>query len=281
MRSYGYKSTEEHPAPALSRHEEKDAARPKVSHELPPAGTFAHRQLSDGLTKWDRSIAKRLMLQLQQNCGNQWVQQALELSKKPDDQAEVAPDLERSIETARGTGHSLDSTTGRQLGTAMNAEFSGVRVHTDTRADSLNRALNAKAFTTGRDIFFRQGEYNPGSSSGRELLAHELTHVIQQGEGNVQAKDEDEAATSSCPFRNPGLGRSIQAKLTVGSPKDIYEEEADRMARTYTQLEQRGPRPVEGVGSMHRQAVDEENKEEQKPVMAQLKKARVLCRNGE
>ena len=60
-----------------------------------------------------------------------------------------------------------------------------MRVHTGPRADSLNHTLQAKAFTTGQDIFFRQGAYNPASSGGQELLAHELTHVVQQNGDRV------------------------------------------------------------------------------------------------
>jgi hypothetical protein len=56
-------------------------------------------------------------------------------------------------------------------------------VHTDARSDALNRALEARAFTTGQDIFFRSGEYDPGSAAGQALLAHELAHVVQQHDG--------------------------------------------------------------------------------------------------
>jgi hypothetical protein len=63
---------------------------------------------------------------------------------------------------------------------AFGADFSSVKVHTDAEADTLNQELNARAFTTGQDIFFRQGEYSPGSGSGQKLIAHELTHVVQQ-----------------------------------------------------------------------------------------------------
>jgi len=56
----------------------------------------------------------------------------------------------------------------------------------------LNKQVGARAFTTGSDIFFRQGEYNPDSSAGQKLLAHELTHVVQQGGAKVQKKTEDE-----------------------------------------------------------------------------------------
>ena len=69
---------------------------------------------------------------------------------------------------------------------AFGADFGGVKVHTDSRSDQLNQSIQARAFTTGQDVFFRQGEYNPGSRGGQELLAHELTHVVQQNGGTVQ-----------------------------------------------------------------------------------------------
>nr|MCM0593799.1 DUF4157 domain-containing protein [Gloeotrichia echinulata DEX184] len=68
---------------------------------------------------------------------------------------------------------------------AFGADFSGVKVHTDGQSDQLNRSIQARAFTTGQDVFFRQGEYNPGSRGGQELIAHELTHVVQQNGGAV------------------------------------------------------------------------------------------------
>jgi hypothetical protein len=64
---------------------------------------------------------------------------------------------------------------------AFDADFSGVRIHTGGSAERLNRDLGAHAFTHGRDIFFNAGQYRPDTSDGRRLLAHELTHVLQQG----------------------------------------------------------------------------------------------------
>ncbi|KXF83033.1 eCIS core domain-containing protein [Enterovibrio coralii] len=63
----------------------------------------------------------------------------------------------------------------------MGADFSDVRIHTDTKADTAARSIYARAYTLGSDIVFRKGEFNPHSFEGRHLLAHELTHVIQQG----------------------------------------------------------------------------------------------------
>ena len=97
----------------------------------------------------------------------------------------ATPDLETSINQARGGGMPLAENLQRSMGKAMGADFSGVKVHTDSQSDQLNQSIQARAFTTGQDVFFRQGEYNPGSRGGQELLAHELTHVVQQNENHL------------------------------------------------------------------------------------------------
>jgi hypothetical protein len=97
---------------------------------------------------------------------------------------EASPDLESSIQSARGGGKSLDVNLQTKMGQAMGADFSGVKVHTDSQSDQLNQSIQAKAFTTGQDVFFRQGAYEPSSRGGQELIAHELTHVVQQSSNN-------------------------------------------------------------------------------------------------
>jgi hypothetical protein len=94
--------------------------------------------------------------------------------------ATVSEGLEKIINNKRGGGEPLDDVVRQPMEQAFNSDFGEVRIHTDPEADMLNQQLKAKAFTTGRDIFFRGGEYSPGSDSGRKLVAHELTHVIQQ-----------------------------------------------------------------------------------------------------
>lgn len=94
--------------------------------------------------------------------------------------ATVPSAIEGDIQRVRGGGQMLPDALRARMETAFSADFSGVRLHTDAQAHALNQSLSARAFTTGQDIFFRGGEYNPGSQTGQELLAHELTHVIQQ-----------------------------------------------------------------------------------------------------
>ncbi|WP_196513234.1 eCIS core domain-containing protein [Nostoc sp. NZL] len=97
-------------------------------------------------------------------------------------------DLETSIQQARGGGQPLSDDIRQPMEQAFGTDFSGVKIHTDNRSDQLNQSVQARAFTTGQDIFFRQGEYSPGSNGGKELLAHELTHVVQQNGSAVQRK---------------------------------------------------------------------------------------------
>lgn len=92
------------------------------------------------------------------------------------------PSLGRNIALARRTGgQPMPPALKDSMGPRFGANFSTVRVHHDPKADALSRSLNAKAFTVGNDVFFRRGEFQPNTSSGQRLIAHELTHVVQQG----------------------------------------------------------------------------------------------------
>lgn len=194
------------------------------------------------------------LLQMQRQHGNRFVQRVVALAQNPEGEGQVMPDVERAIEGSRRSGHALDSGVKASLGEALNADFSDVRVHTGADADALNRSLSARAFTTGQDIYFRQGEYNPGSAGGRELLAHELTHVVQQNPAVVHPKMDDDGAPSSCACGNAASGP--QMKLTVSEPGDLYEQEADRVASAVMQQQTR-PEPSQAQ-AINRQMPEED-----------------------
>ena len=105
---------------------------------------------------------------------------APEVQRSAASDVQMTGEIEGSIQAARGSGTQLPTELHQKMGANMGANFANVRIHANTQADTLNRSLNARAFTTGSDIFFRQGEYQPGSSVGQKLIAHELTHVVQQ-----------------------------------------------------------------------------------------------------
>ena len=147
---------------------------------------------------------------LQQMIGNRAVQRFL-AQRSGDGSFGLDDDTANRINHERSGGQSLDSHVQAKMSESTGQDFSDVKIHTGPESHDLNEQLSAKAFTTGSDIFFREGAYDPGSSDGQELLAHELTHVVQQRSGSVG-----------------GGGGG----MTVNAPGDAYEQEADSVAKS-------------------------------------------------
>lgn len=92
----------------------------------------------------------------------------------------ASPRLSSRISNSAGRGEKLGGKTLAEMQTGFGTDFSKVRIHTDAEAVDMNKKLNAQAFTHGNDIYFNSGKFNPETTAGKELLAHELTHVLQQ-----------------------------------------------------------------------------------------------------
>ena len=97
--------------------------------------------------------------------------------------AEVSSSVESSINSLKGRGQPLSESTRKYFEPLFGSDFSQVRVHTNSQAGNIAKSINAKAFTTGQDVVFNSGQYSPETSGGKHLLAHELTHVMQQSSG--------------------------------------------------------------------------------------------------
>jgi outer membrane protein OmpA-like peptidoglycan-associated protein len=110
-------------------------------------------------------------------------EEALQAKATSGNISEVNPDIESNIQSLKGRGKPLSENDRAFFEPCFGQDFSQVRVHTDTQAAETAQAVNARAFTRGRDIVFGKGEYAPKISQGRRLLAHELTHVVQQRGG--------------------------------------------------------------------------------------------------
>ncbi len=169
--------------------------------EMPPKIESAEGQ---------KKTPKNPIAVLQQQVGNKAVQRLL-AQRSGAGAAELDEGTASRINHARGGGQSIETTAGEKMGKAMGTDFSDVRVHTGKESHQLNQQVGAEAFTTGKDIFFREGAYDPSSSSGQELIAHELTHVVQQGQGMVSS----------------GGGR-----MSVNEPGDVHEQQADAVAKS-------------------------------------------------
>ncbi|BBC26483.1 DUF4157 domain-containing protein [Pseudanabaena sp. ABRG5-3] len=122
---------------------------------------------------------------------------------------DASQDLESSIQQAKGSGQPLDPNLQTKMGQVMGSDFSGVKIHTDAQSDQLNQSIQAKAFTTGQDVFFRQGAYNPKSKEGQELIAHELTHVVQQ--------DSNQSIQRKIKFKPEKLAGTVSTKAKIAS----------------------------------------------------------------
>lgn len=96
---------------------------------------------------------------------------------------ELSAGLTSEIESRRGRGSALPTGVRRRMESAFGGDLSDVSIHTDDKAAQLSSAVSAKAFTTGKDIFFGAGQFDPGSSAGEHMLAHEIAHTRQQGAG--------------------------------------------------------------------------------------------------
>lgn len=110
-----------------------------------------------------------------------------------------------------GGGRPLDEPLREEMEASFGRDFSDVRVHTDTKASESAQAVNAHAYTSGTDVVFQSGMYSPGSDSGKRMLAHELTHVVQQKAG-------------------PVAGSPAPGGIMLSDPDDAFEREADYMA---------------------------------------------------
>lgn len=94
---------------------------------------------------------------------------------------------ESKLSASKGQGKPVSGKVKQEMESGFGADFSRVRIHTDTPAEQMSQEMNAQAFTHGNDIYFNKGKYDPVSKEGKHLLAHELTHTIQQ-KGMVQQK---------------------------------------------------------------------------------------------
>ena len=99
---------------------------------------------------------------------------------------ETSPQFSSQLSNTRGGGHAMPTDTQSFMENRFGRDFSHVRLHTDGTAATMSAGIQAKAFTHGSDIYFNRGEFQPNTEGGRRLLAHELTHIMQQAQGENQ-----------------------------------------------------------------------------------------------
>ncbi len=115
--------------------------------------------------------------------------------------------------------HQLKNEMSRNIG----ADFSGVNIHTGNESSELNKQMGAQAFTHGNNIYFNDGKYNPQTSAGKHLLAHELTHVVQQG--------AVPRAKSSLPTTHPASTTHVQRDTSTPLPEGVTADKKSKVAK--------------------------------------------------
>jgi hypothetical protein len=162
------------------------------------------------------------VLRLQRAIGNQAVQRMVNAGQIDRQSQQSSPNVEPtstippSVQNVlRSPGHPLPSSTRSFMEPRFGEDFSQVRVHTDTQAADSAHQVNALAYTVGSDVVFGAGQYAPETSYGKRLLAHELTHVVQQ--------------------QGTGTDTFAMKKLPIGVPGDAFEKQADTVANRVTE----------------------------------------------
>jgi hypothetical protein len=175
----------------MHRHEEPTAQREQKRH---PAAPSSQPRVSAG---------HDAVLHLQRTAGNAGVNAAL---AHDDDEISPVKDVVGS-----GGGKPLDSETRSLMEARMGQSFGDVRIHTDGRASESAKGVDAAAYTVGTDVVFQSGRYQPNTPTGQRMLAHELTHVVQQKAG-------------------PVAGTPAPGGINLSDPSDRFEQEAERNA---------------------------------------------------
>jgi uncharacterized membrane protein YgcG len=160
---------------------------------------------------------------------------------------EGTPELEYSISGFRVCGQPLPDSVRSFMEPRFGQDFSRVRVHSGAVAEQSARDVNAHAYTVGHDIVFGDGQFSPGTHEGQRLLAHESTHVVQQGGGNSRLqRDVDEVAVDQCIAE---LGGSTGFRDGgIASPEELERYRQECLARQAPTRESGSSRAIENLG---------------------------------
>ncbi|HOU12531.1 MAG TPA: DUF4157 domain-containing protein [Anaerolineae bacterium] len=137
----------------------------------------------------------------------------------------VDAETERRLTAGKGKGRPLPADVRAFMEARFGADLSGVQLHTDSNAEQLNRALSAQAFTHGKDIYLGAGKSDVTTATGQRLLAHELTHVIQQGAVKpTRPRQGQQSRKSACPASVPQTTQTHERVQRVLNPLEWWKQ---------------------------------------------------------
>lgn len=199
-------------------------ARMEVGRVDDPAEVEADAMALDFL-RWQQSSGQQSALAHEQISSGQTSRSSSEGTIETGGFA-VGDSVESDISRETGRGSGLDGSTRGQFEGFFGVDLGGVRLHADSKAAELSQSLGAEAFTVGNDVFFGEGRFTPGSSSGMGLLAHELTHVVQQGGSSMRRVDPNAVALSRSPLAGTQMIRRVDYNDSSNLEGSVMAEKA-------------------------------------------------------
>jgi hypothetical protein len=155
------------------------------------------------------ALGSKGAMHLQRTAGNAAVGALVQRAGEGEAEADHEHPVQKVVNGGGGTG--LDAGVRSKMESSLGHDFGGVKVHTDDKAAAAAKSVSAQAFTVGNNVVFNQGKYDPGTSDGQRIIAHELTHVVQQSRGDV-------------------AGESKGGGIKVSTPSDPFEQQAEATA---------------------------------------------------
>ncbi len=152
------------------------------------------------------------------------------LQAKSNGDLNATANLQAQLQVSKGCGFSLPESTNQSMSQVFGRDFSDVRIHTDSDAVQMNQSLNARAFTHGNNIYFNKGQYNPDTSAGTKLLAHELTHTVQQTNHDLIQRTQNQTPKRQESIRIEWKG-SLESSLESFALNYVDEIEAKRITQ--------------------------------------------------
>ncbi|MEK9765598.1 MAG: DUF4157 domain-containing protein, partial [Thalassolituus sp.] len=226
---------EEEAQTKLYREEEEEAAQTKLmraEEEEAQTKLFREKKEEAAQPKLFRAEEEEAQTKLFREEEEEAAQPKLRRTKEQEDAEsndKKLDEVEARIAQTRGNGQPMENEIRQKMEQQFGKDFSGVVVHSDMQADELCKELNARAFAIGNDIYFASGEYNPESERGQELLAHELTHVVQQSRG-INRKVY-RAAANPARAADP-TARAVQKGATLATDGTLSHPQAGTMNRS-------------------------------------------------
>lgn len=152
----------------------------------------------------------------------------LQMSADADAHPSDTSNLESNLNSSKGGGSFLSEPVKNEMESGFGADFNNVKIHNDSNAVQMNKELGSQAFASGNDIYFNEGKYNPNSKDGKHLLAHELTHTVQQGASAVQPKMIQKTATApNTPSPAANTGESISLQTPTFTPSETVASQIE------------------------------------------------------